>query len=61
MANPHVRVRNREKARIHIGERVPVITTISTANVGVSESVSYLDVGLKLELEPNIYSRKRWR
>ena len=55
LANPHVRVRNREKARIHIGERVPVITTISTANVGVSESVSYLDVGLKLELEPNIY------
>ncbi len=55
LANPHVRVRNREKARIHIGERVPVITTISTANVGVSESVNYLDVGLKLELEPNIY------
>ncbi len=55
LANPHVRVRNREKARIHIGERVPVITTISTANVGVSESVSYLDVGLKLEIEPTIY------
>lgn len=55
LANPHIRVRNREKARIHIGERVPVITTISTANVGVSESVSYLDVGLKLEIEPNIY------
>ena len=55
LANPHIRVRNREKARIHIGERVPVITTISTANVGVSESVSYLDVGLKLELETNIF------
>lgn len=55
LANPHIRVRNREKARIHIGERVPVITSISTANVGVSESVSYLDVGLKLEIEPNIY------
>jgi general secretion pathway protein D len=55
LANPRVRARNREKARIHIGERVPVITTISTANVGVSESVTYLDVGLKLEVEPNIY------
>lgn len=55
LANPHIRVRNRDKARIHIGERVPVITSISTANVGVSESVSYLDVGLKLEIEPNIY------
>ncbi|HET7157982.1 MAG TPA: secretin N-terminal domain-containing protein [Burkholderiales bacterium] len=55
LANPHVRVRNREKARIHIGTRVPVVTTTSTANVGVSESINYLDVGLKLELEPNIY------
>ena len=32
-----------------------MITTISTVNVGVSQSVNYLDVGLKLELEPNIY------
>ncbi|WP_310451866.1 secretin and TonB N-terminal domain-containing protein [Sulfuritalea sp.] len=54
LANPRIRVKNREKAKIHIGERVPVITTTSTANVGVSEAVSYLDVGLKLEVEPNI-------
>lgn len=55
LANPRIRVRNREKAKIHIGERVPVITTTSTANVGISESVNYLDVGLKLDIEPNIY------
>ena len=55
LANPRIRVRNREKARILIGDRVPVITTTATANVGVSESVSYLDVGLKLEVEPNVY------
>ncbi|MBC8007535.1 MAG: general secretion pathway protein GspD [Prolixibacteraceae bacterium] len=55
LANPRVRVRNREKAKIHIGDRLPVITTTSTANVGVSESVQYLDVGLKLDIEPNIY------
>jgi general secretion pathway protein D len=54
LANPRIRVKNREKARIHIGDRVPVITTTSTANVGISESVSYLDVGLKLDVEPNI-------
>jgi general secretion pathway protein D len=36
---------------------LPVITTTSTANVGVSESVSYLDVGLKLEVEPNVLMR----
>jgi general secretion pathway protein D len=55
LANPRIRVRNREKARVHIGDRVPVITTTSTANVGVSESVSYLDVGLKLDAEPSVY------
>ena len=55
LANPRIRVKNREKARIHIGDRVPVITTTSTANVGVSASVSYLDIGIKLEVESNVY------
>ncbi|MFM9888670.1 MAG: secretin N-terminal domain-containing protein [Burkholderiales bacterium] len=55
LANPRIRVKNREKAKIHIGEKVPVITTTSTANVGVSSSVNYLEVGLKLDVEPNIY------
>ena len=48
--------KNKEKARVHIGDRVPVITTTAAATGGfVSESVSYLDVGLKLEVEPLIY------
>ncbi|MGH8742579.1 MAG: type II secretion system protein GspD, partial [Burkholderiales bacterium] len=55
LANPRIRVRNKEKARIHIGDRVPVITTTAAATGGfVSESVTYLDVGLKLEVEPLI-------
>ncbi|HEY7759184.1 MAG TPA: secretin N-terminal domain-containing protein [Burkholderiales bacterium] len=57
LANPRIRAKNREKAKVHIGDRVPVITTTSTANVGVSSSVSYLDVGLKLDVEPNVYLR----
>jgi general secretion pathway protein D len=56
LANPRIRVKNKEKARVHIGDRVPVITTTAAATGGfVSESVSYLDVGLKLEVEPLIY------
>jgi len=55
LANPRIRVKNKEKAKIHIGDKVPVITTTSTANVGVSESVTYLDVGLKLDVEPQVY------
>ncbi len=55
LANPRIRVKNRSKARIHIGEKVPVVTTTATANVGVSSAVSYLDVGLKLDVEPTIH------
>jgi general secretion pathway protein D len=54
LANPRIRVKNREKAKIHIGEKLPVFTTTSTANVGVSASVSYLDVGIKLDVECNV-------
>ncbi len=55
LANPRIRVKNREKAKIHVGDRVPVITsTAGAAGNFVSQSVSYLDVGLKLEVEPNI-------
>jgi general secretion pathway protein D len=56
LANPRIRVKNRGKARVHIGDRVPVITTTAAASGGfVSESVTYLDVGLKLEVEPVIH------
>jgi general secretion pathway protein D len=55
LANPRIRVKNREKAKILIGDRVPVVTTTSTATGFVSDSVSYVDVGLKFEVEPNIY------
>lgn len=55
LANPRIRVINREKAKIHIGDKLPVFTTTATANVGVAASVNYLDVGLKLEVEPRVF------
>lgn len=54
LANPRVRVKNREKAKILIGDKVPVVTTTATANVGVASSVSYLDVGLKVDVESTV-------
>lgn len=54
LANPRIRVRNRDKARILIGDRVPNITSTSTSTGFVAESVNYVDVGLKLEVEPVI-------
>lgn len=55
LANPRLRVRDREKARILIGDKVPVVTTTATPNGFLSENVQYLDVGLKLEVEPEIH------
>src|SRR5882724_7868425 len=60
LASPRIRARNKEKAKILIGSRVPVITT-SVALLGTgtgsasSSSVQYLDVGLTLEVQPTIY------
>ncbi|MCL5061180.1 MAG: type II secretion system protein D [Candidatus Thermoplasmatota archaeon] len=58
LANPRIRVKNREKAKIHIGDKVPVITSNTTSTGVVSESVSYLDVGLKLDVEPSVLMRE---
>lgn len=56
LANPRIRVSNHEKAKVLVGDKVPVITTTTNqASSASSESVSYLDVGLKLEVQPEIY------
>lgn len=58
LANPRIRVKNREKARILVGDRLPVISAIVTPSTGTpitTETVTYLDVGLKLEVEPNVH------
>jgi general secretion pathway protein D len=60
LASPRIRARNREKAKIMIGDRVPVITNavtpVSTGAPVVTGNVQYLDVGLKLEVEPEIHA-----
>ncbi|QXI28107.1 secretin N-terminal domain-containing protein [Pseudomonas vanderleydeniana] len=53
LANPRIRVKNREKAEIKIGDKIPVITT-TTANLVTTSSVSYQDVGLSIQVQPNI-------
>lgn len=56
LANPRIRARNKEKARILIGDKIPVITTTTATGGFVSDSVNYLDVGLKLEVEPTVFA-----
>ena len=58
LASPRIRARNREKAKILIGQRVPVITTstvLTTGGNGTSSNVQYVDVGLTLDVEPTVH------
>lgn len=56
LANPRIRVSNHEKAKVLVGDKVPVITTtVNQTSSASTESVSYLDVGLKLEVQPEIH------
>src|SRR5262249_25251511 len=59
LASPRIRARNKEKAKILIGSRVPVITNSVTPTAAgapvVTGNVQYLDVGLTLDVQPTIH------
>jgi general secretion pathway protein D len=60
LASPRIRARNKEVAKIMIGDRIPTITNtvtpLTTGSSVVTGNVTYQDVGLKLEFEPRIYA-----
>jgi general secretion pathway protein D len=60
LASPRIRTKNKEKARILIGDKVPVITNsvtpMATGAAVVTGSVQYIDVGVKLEVEPIVHA-----
>lgn len=60
LASPRIRARNKEKARILVGDKVPVITNLLTPQQAgqtsvITGSIQYVDVGIKLEVEPQVY------
>lgn len=54
LANPQIRVKNREKAKFIVGTRVPITTTSTTSIGGVNVNVQYVDVGVKMNVEPTV-------
>jgi general secretion pathway protein D len=55
LASPKIRVKNNEKAKIHIGNRDPIVTTTIIAGTDQStQNVQYVDSGIKLDIEPNV-------
>ena len=61
LASPRIRTRNKEKARIMVGDKLPQITNVLTQAstsgqiTPLTGSIQYIDVGLKLEVEPEVY------
>ena len=59
LASPRIRVRSKEKAKIHIGTKEPVVTATIAATAGTTpittDNIQYLDTGIKLEVEPTVY------
>lgn len=55
LANPSIRAKNKEKAKVMVGDKLPVVTTTTGVGGFVSDNISYVDVGLKLEVEPTVF------
>jgi general secretion pathway protein D len=61
LATPRIRVRNKEKAKILIGKRNPVVSSAATpapsggGQTVYNQSVQYIETGIKLEVEPHIH------
>lgn len=53
LATPKIRVKNRGKAKVHVGRREPVITVTTTGETS-TDNIQYVDVGVKLDIEPQI-------
>ena len=68
LATPRIRVRNKEKAKFLVGDRLPVISSAIVPGTGATTgsttgtqaayntSVQYVEVGIKIEVEPTIYA-----
>ena len=56
LANPRIRVSNREKAKIHIGQKEPFFTANVQPGINsiVTSTPTFIDVGIKLDVEPRI-------
>ena len=65
LASPRIRTRNKEKARILVGDKLPQITNLLSPqqngqNSVVTGSIQYVDVGIKLEVEAGSTPTTTW-
>ena len=59
LASPRLLVKTKEKAKLHIGDRLPIftnsVTPLATGAAVTTGTVQYVDTGIKLEVEPEIH------
>jgi general secretion pathway protein D len=61
LSTPRIRVRNKEKAKILVGTRNPVVSSAATpaatggGSTVFNTSVTYIETGIKVEVEPTIH------
>ncbi len=63
LAQPQLRISEGEKASLHIGDRVPIITASFQTYTGTGQyypynSFQYVDVGIKIDIEPRIHHNR---
>ena len=58
LANPRLMILDRQEAKLNIGDRIPYVVSTTTAssgeNIGISQDVRFIDVGLMLAVTPTI-------
>lgn len=58
LASPRVMILDREEGKINIGDRIPYVVSTTTAssgdNIGISQDIRFIDVGLMLMVTPII-------
>lgn len=56
LANPKIRVMSQKAAKIHIGDRVPLrASTIQNASGQTQTSYEYSDIGIRLDVTPQVH------
>jgi len=58
LSKPNLRVQDGQKSRIYVGNKIPVFTTTASSTGFVSESVNYVESGLKLEIKASIEPKR---
>ncbi|MCP4649084.1 MAG: hypothetical protein GY853_03225 [PVC group bacterium] len=57
LSNPKIAVVNKQEARIHVGEKQAYVTTTTTSGQStstISENVTFIDIGIQLNVTPTI-------